>query len=380
MPDLITKEPETKGVIVGDPAAGSSSPRWRRFSPRFSLGILIVAVLALAVWGLPDLGWTPAGTATGLDKENQALPDRGREVVTAELRPISSVLVFDASLVANPIFRLPAPSDGVVSKLADGRVAIKGALDTTAQPIAPPPSSKIISLLVEPGTTVTAGLPIIDAQYTGFALQVKVPPEKVFRLNSGIISARGEITNGPGPFDSSVLGIPFVPGSGGYAEPEAPGADSAPAPAAVSGDSTAAAGQGDSTATAPAAPAPVNGTASTTTKPVPIGVQTGWSTSFSGAAEGVVVIGAIPTDLKVLEGLPGLLALKVAETTDAVALPVEAVAGISQRGQVYVEEGGKRALRDVTLGLTDGSYIQILSGIDAGEKVFLPAPSIANLK
>lgn len=298
--------------------------------------------------------------------------------VTADQRPITSVLVFDAVVVANPLFRVSASKDGTVAEMAGGRIGIMSANDTTAQPIAMPPSSEIVELLVQPGTTVTAGLPIINARYVGFAIQASVAPEKVYRIYNGIISAKGEITNGPGPFDGSVLGIPFVPGNGGYAEPPGPKEQADLAVTGAQSDSTVTSGQTDPAATI--SQAATAASTATMSQPESMYINDAWSTSAANATQGLVVVVAIPTDLKVLEGLPGLLALKVAETTDAVALPVEAVAGISQRGQVYINDGGKHVLRDVVLGITDGSYIQITSGISAGERVFLPAPSIANLK
>lgn len=359
MPELTE---QTSDKATDWPEVSEPKPARRRF------GIWLVA--ALFIFGAAALAYVMLGSPVG-SKNNQN-ENTGKtqglqaRTVTAEVRPITSVLVFDAVVVANPMFRLPASVDGTVTEMAGGRVGIRGANDTTAQPIVMPPSSEIVELLVQPGTTVTAGLPIINARYVGFAMQASVAPEKVYRIYTGIISAKGDITNGPGPFDGSVLGMPFVPGNGGYAEsPEA----------SVPTDSSPTVGQ--DAATAPNAQL-ASKTASG--QPEPIHVNDAWSTSAANAAEGLVVVVTIPTDLKILEGLPGLLALKVAEVTDAVALPVEAVAGISQRGQVYVENGGKRELRDVVLGITDGSYIQISSGISAGEKVFLSSPSISNLK
>ncbi len=312
---------------------------------RFVLFTIVTLLVAGAVTLAAIFLSSPAGSRR--NEINGKAPGRGTSIVTAEVRPISSVLVLDANVVANPVFRIVAPADGKVVKLSDGRIGLQTANDSTAQPISLPPHSKVVGLLVASETTVKAGLPIINASYAGFALQASVPPDKIYRLYNGIISARGEITNGPGPFDATILGIPFAPGSGGSAE------------------SVAAGNQANST-----------GTDIQNAAGGPDGIG---SAQVGDGTQGVIVVAAAPTDLRLLEGLPGLLALKTAEAT-GVALPVEAAAGISQRGQVYVDQKGKRVLRDVTLGITDGSYVQIKSGLRAGEKVLLPSPSIVNLK
>lgn len=278
------------------------------------------------------------------------------QTVVAELRAISNVLVLDAKVVANPLFYFPAPSTGKLIKLNDGKLAFKTTTDTTAQPLVLPENSKAISMLVPPETTVTKGLPIVSAVFSGFALQAQIPEEKIYRLNSGIISAKGEITNGPGPFAATILGMPFSP-TNSYIEPlkASPKESTSTTTETVSGVSSQA---GD-----------------VSNQPEPLTAP-----AISNESQEVIVVASIPSDLKLVVGMPGLLALKIAEETSAIALPLEAVAGVSQKGQVYVVKKGKRILRDVSLGISDGSYIQITSGLKVGEKVALPSPSLKFLK
>jgi len=219
-----------------------------------------------------------------------------------------------------------------------------------------PVNSRAIGLLVPPETTVAAGLPILLAQYTGFALQGTIPKEKIYRFSNGIISAKGEITNGPGPFDAKVLGTPFMPETNSYFEPL-----TLP--------------QSEVTTT-------VSETASLENMPTPKAETNNQAPPINtpNTAEGIVVVAAIPSGLKLITGMPGLLALKIAEVENAVAIPLEAVAGSSQRGQVFVKDKDRKVLREVTLGISDGSYIQITSGLRQGEEVVLPSPSIVNLK
>jgi hypothetical protein len=86
----------------------------------------------------------------------------------------------------------------------------------------------------------------------------------------------------------------------------------------------------------------------------------------------------VPPDLTVFAGMPAVMAVVTASAEDVVVLPVEAVAGSSQHGRVWVVTGqGKRELRDVRLGITDGIQIEIRSGIGEGETVLMPAPNVS---
>ena len=55
----------------------------------------------------------------------------------------------------------------------------------------------------------------------------------------------------------------------------------------------------------------------------------------------------------------------------AVLLPREALIRELQRAHVFVVDDGKAVKRDITLGLEEGDYVEILSGLDAGESVII---------
>lgn len=329
------------------------SVRLRRVSARSRTWVLpaaLVGLIALVAYGA--LGGRP-GPPFG--STSQATGAAITATVTADTRTISSVLVLDAAVVANPIVRIPAPSDGIVERRADGCITIRAVAKRRAELVPLPPSSTVVNLLVMPGTKVRAGLPIVDVQYAGFALQASLPPEKMYRLYGGILSAQGEITNGPGPFPCRILGVPFPPGTGiqiAWEPPVASDSGTAPSTGASSPAASVQAGEADARV----------------------------SYRVGEIGQGVIVLGSTPSALRLIEGLPGLLAIRTAEASGVVALPVQAVAGVSQRGQVYVVSKGVRVVREVTLGITDGTYIQIVSGLRAGEVVALPSPSIANLR
>lgn len=83
----------------------------------------------------------------------------------------------------------------------------------------------------------------------------------------------------------------------------------------------------------------------------------------------------VPDDVTVFPGLSGKLAITTGQATDALVLPVTAVQGSYEQGNVWVVDGADEPVEHaVTLGMTDGQVIQILDGLDEGDEVleFIP--------
>jgi multidrug efflux pump subunit AcrA (membrane-fusion protein) len=116
-----------------------------------------------------------------------------------------------------------------------------------------------------------------------------------------------------------------------------------------------------------------------------LGGPTGGGTgngSEGGPASGSVgtavnITCALPTDIRLFPGLAAIMAVTTAETHGVVAVALEAVAGTADRGTVSVRSAsGQFEQREVRLGITDGSYIQITSGLAVGDLVGVPAPAL----
>lgn len=358
-------------------------------------------VLALATALTAALSGCGASSGAGLAGDPAGTSSVTTSTVVAEERRITSVLTIDAFVVVNPFVRIEAPESGVLVLMSKGRVGIIPDGESEPVPVALPDNTEIISLLVKPGTRVTEGLPIINARYTGIAMQATLLSEQIYRLYGGVISAKAQANVGPGPFDTGVLGVPYP--AGAITLPDASLSGAASYSGATAYSRTAAAPfYGPSEASAefttgsrlslalfrPGAARlitcdessadgddltySVGPSAETSSFPVV-------TSSPSDYTAGVVVIVCAPADLRLIEGMPGRVALVTAEST-GVALPIAAVAGISEKGQIYVvAPDGTVELRDVTLGITDGSYVEITSGLAAGEVVQLPSPSIVTL-
>lgn len=85
---------------------------------------------------------------------------------------------------------------------------------------------------------------------------------------------------------------------------------------------------------------------------------------------------AIPADQVVFAGLQATLDITVGTVEDALLVPTTAVKGGSGTGVVWVDagDGGTPEERSVTLGVSDGTVVEVTEGLEAGEQIrqFVP--------
>lgn len=94
-----------------------------------------------------------------------------------------------------------------------------------------------------------------------------------------------------------------------------------------------------------------------------------------GDAAAATVRCAVPGEVTVFPGLSGQMALQTGAATDVLLLPTTAVQGLYATGKVWVvDDAGATTPTDVTLGLTDGTQIEITGGIEEGTTVLQYAP------
>ena len=111
--------------------------------------------------------------------------------------------------------------------------------------------------------------------------------------------------------------------------------------------------------------------------PFPCPVLGGPSTLDSNAVQ---ITCAAPADLRLFPGLKAVLALQTGIARNVLTLPVDAVAGSAERGRITVRSSdGATATRDVKLGITDGSYIEITDGVSGDAEVVVPGPNLPDL-
>lgn len=85
---------------------------------------------------------------------------------------------------------------------------------------------------------------------------------------------------------------------------------------------------------------------------------------------------AVPTDQVVFPGLPAILTIAVGSVDDALLIPTTAVKGGAGSGIVWVDkgDGSEPETRDVVLGVSDGSMVEVIEGLTEGELIrqFVP--------
>ncbi|MEU6020525.1 hypothetical protein [Micromonospora sp. NPDC047134] len=97
----------------------------------------------------------------------------------------------------------------------------------------------------------------------------------------------------------------------------------------------------------------------------------------AGSAASPTVVCAVPQDVRAFAGLQGQIAITSGQVTNVPTLPVTAVAGSADRGEVsLVLDDGTVTIREVGLGATDGAIVEITSGLDAGMRVLASPPAL----
>lgn len=88
----------------------------------------------------------------------------------------------------------------------------------------------------------------------------------------------------------------------------------------------------------------------------------------------VVRINGRPEDLK--PGLTAQVEILVANLKDVVRLPVSSVVEMRNGYACWVMENGKAERRDIEVGMTDGEYVEVKTGIEVDEVVYLNPRSV----
>ena len=82
-----------------------------------------------------------------------------------------------------------------------------------------------------------------------------------------------------------------------------------------------------------------------------------------------------PAEVPVVVGAEARIVIVLEERRDVLALPIEAVAGTLERGEVFPRTSHGRA-HSVTLGISDGAYVEIVDGLSEGMEVLIPSPTL----
>jgi multidrug efflux pump subunit AcrA (membrane-fusion protein) len=120
--------------------------------------------------------------------------------------------------------------------------------------------------------------------------------------------------------------------------------------------------------------APGEGTVAITGGPAPFAC-TGLTTQV--ASDGTTSVRcSVPADQIVFPGLPVALSIAIGTAEDVLVIPTTAVKGGASSGLVWIDagDGAAPAERSVRLGVSDGSVVEVLEGLEEGEAIrqFVP--------
>jgi len=285
-----------------------SNKRRRVFVAITLAGIVFVSAVALVISSVPSRGAPALPTSS----------ESGPAVATVTRGMIRSVVVLDGVVVPTPAVAVVAPANGVLA----GLVAVVGdtvrAGDEVARvrlngsgsvAVVVPSAGRFAAWTVSEGDQVRLGDSLGSIDPRSFLASAVVAPELLYRFYGQPISISVKIDKGPSPFTCPFKSL-GAPISGNEVDPSS----------------------------------------------VPVHLRC-----------------SIPNGVRVFPGVRLKLAAVTGESQNALLLPLQAVAGEADRGFVTrVEEEGITSRSDVVLGLTDGLRIQIVKGLNEGDRVAIP--------
>ncbi len=313
-----------------------------------ALRLLVWAVIAVALVKIAFTGADVSAQATGA-RPTGAVVDRTVEVTTGT---VTNAVTVRGSVVADPSVPVRATLAGTVSKVlaTDGQRVEAGTpllevrQETPQEPVTrtdPATGETTVTerrpkVVVQQVTAPVAGtlsLPTLKDQVVAvgdtvgqvapgsLSVSGTLTPDQQYRLVGAPAEAQVTLKGGPAPFTCTGVRI-------GAAAP-APGAEPA-------------------------------------------------EEADPGATPSGTVSCAVPADVTAFPGLGADLEIVNGTAEDALVVPVTAVQGSVQRGNVWVvaSEGAEPEERPIGLGLTDGEVVQVTEGLAAGDRVleFIPVP------
>lgn len=200
------------------------------------------------------------------------------------------------------------------------------------------------------GDEVAKGTPVTSVAQRIFRAVGVIEPIDLYRLAELPDTAEITITKGPEPFDCTGLRI----------DQGSPTADDGDDGAGDTAGSEGAAGSEDAGGTEEVMPAPADDAG-----PAP----------DPGGGDTVSLTCLVPEEVTVYNRLPMTMEVDAGSVEDALIVPVTAVRGLTERGTVWtIGADGTEEERAVELGMSDGTMVEVVSGLEEGEAIaeFVP--------
>lgn len=340
-------------------------PRWGN-----RLAKIVIIIVVLGTVG--GTGWLAGHGAANPETPPDLTPsaDLAPQVITVGEADIVSRLTVDANVQADPPAEVRPQRTGIVTAVYRkvGQLVLKGesllAMKSSSDPgeisgqgskgKKPKPVIRVVrasatgrlsSVTAHVGQEVSPSASVAAIDPGRFLAVATIEPKEVYKLYNRPESIKLAIDHGPAPFSCKLMayGAGISPGSSGGGSAGGHGGSGGPGgPGGPGGDQ----GGGDS----------------------------GDPGGGSGGAQ-VQVSCRIPRSQKVFAGIRGKMSITTDSVRKATVIPLSAVLGEAEKGQVtVVKEDGKREVRKVKLGVNDGKHVQVVDGLEPGEKILDRAP------
>lgn len=264
------------------------------------------------------------GSVVGCSSASTTADPAGPAVstVVAERRDITPIVTVDGAIGHLDQAVLSVSGRGRVQRAKNYRkgslrnLPIGTTVGTVAGQAVQLPTSAIDGKwLVADDAEVGRGYPVFSYRPSALAVIANIPSPGALAALTSLPKARAQILGGPAPFDCSLLNVAGVASSPSPAEADASESD------------------------------------------VPLAC-------------------ALPVDVPAVSGAPAVLALRTSTRRAVLAVPVTAVAGRVDRGAVTLVESHDVKEVSVRLGVTDGSYVEVLDGLQPGATIAADAPNL----
>lgn len=296
------------------------------------VGLVVAAAIAVALVKLAFFGASVGGA--GGEEPTGGFVDPHVPVM---IGTVSNDVVLSGTVKADDAVPVKAPLDGNLTSVDVGVGSVVGAGQqigvikgvnsagrAISVAISAPVAGTISALSIVPNQTTTAGTVVAQIAPPGFYVTAPVQPADRYRLTGAPPEAQVTVTGGPAPFTCVNL-----------------------------------------TVTTPLAGAGTGGT----------GDDPG--TGDPGAGSGTTARCVVPADVTVFPDLVAQLTISAGVAEDVLIVPVTSVLGAAESGVVYVvldPTTGETEERPVTLGLSDGTNVEVIDGLEEGELVMQFVP------
>ncbi|EAR25191.1 hypothetical protein A20C1_01346 [marine actinobacterium PHSC20C1] len=285
--------------------------------------MVIFAIIAAALVKFAFFG--DALKADDLEYPTVAIEEQHYEVVSGT---ITNDVELSGSISAAASVAIPATLSGEVREVSvaagqsvkKGQEILKlraevmnpdGTQGTQWKVVSAPATGKLTDFTALVGASFEVGSPLGSIAPPSYIVSGTVPSEQLYRLVDRPKEATVAINGGPAPFTCTGLSITFV-----------------------------AAGE-----------------------------------SSGESAAGPTVSCVVPRDVVVFPGLTAAITIAGGIAEDVMVVPITAVEGTALSGNVYfVLPDGTTELREVVLGLNDGITVEVVSGLEVGDKILQFVP------